>query len=95
MEVKDGSCIAIHQDNENPADWYLEVLKADGIKLREKDTNGLLFNCTSAIQSMMDEFSWEGVSMSCKISLTPNEETGVKLWCILTKGAIIRRSRNK
>ena len=83
--------IMIHQDEENPQDWYIEKVKENGFTLRAKDNdlkNGLLFNNTHVIKSIATSASF--TDQSGKILLageaTELDKGKRKLWGLLVVG---------
>lgn len=88
LNIGAGSCIELHQDEENPADWYIQVATAgNGFALRESKDKDLLFlNHTGLAKLIKDCFEHEDVdprSASFGISAEPIEHEDSKLYGII------------
>lgn len=75
LNLKPDTRIAIHQDEENPQDWYIEFNVKDGFLLREYKDEGLTLTCsaTSAQKELFKALS-QSKTFSCLLSLEPIEE---------------------
>jgi|688.fasta_scaffold687957_3 hypothetical protein len=82
MGLKEGDSVAIYQDNDNPADWYMAKDK-DGFQCR-RNTAGLMFNSAMIANSILDCFSYEGKSFSFLIGSEPLMQGKQELWPIIT-----------
>ena len=62
--LKDNSQIQFHQSEDDPADWYVEVVKTDGFVVRYKENvgKGFLFNSTKLCRLILDSIAYTGNS---------------------------------
>ncbi len=90
--------IAIHQDEDNPEDWYLSLGEA-GFPLRDdkKDGSSLYFNNTAMSNTILDALGIdeEEQRVSFLISGEPTVVDEVNYWAILTTKPIIKRRKKK
>jgi hypothetical protein len=86
MGLKKGDQIIIHQDEEDPENWFLEKVKQKGFTLRDKEnvTKGLLFNNTTLARAIGASVSFTGQSGRILIAGKPTEFEKRKLWGLLT-----------
>lgn len=68
LGLKDGDCIAIHQDDENPSDWYISA-DSNGFKLRlqSAQSKGLYFNSAAIANTILDALGVEEISKVFKM----------------------------
>lgn len=82
--LKPGDRVSFHQDEDEPADWYLEVTP-DGFELREKVnvTKGMLFNSSVMARALV--YSVREVQ-SGRVHIAPEPITVNKktLWPLIT-----------
>lgn len=91
LQLSSKSEVLIHQDEDSPADWYLEVVKKDGIPLRNKKTGGTNeeFYIQSTLLVKAIVASVEGLPETFKggrlqIGKEPVKNGGHTLWPLLT-----------
>lgn len=65
LQLKGGTDVQFLQDENEPAIWYLEIVKKGGFKLRlpkpsSKGVKGLFFNNTSLCRSIFDSVNFTG-----------------------------------
>lgn len=90
-----GDLIALHQDNDNPEDWYISLAE-QGFELRAKDPSGsLAFNNAAMANTFLDALGIEEKSASFLIAGTPEIEDEVSYWAILTSRPIIKTRKSK
>lgn len=86
-----GDQIGIHQDKENPEDWYVSFA-ADGFVLRDYGSKGggLLFNNSTMANTLLDYLEIEADSASFPIGKEAKVEDEVSYWPIITKKPIFK-----
>lgn len=94
MKLSDDSRISIHQDEENPEDWYLSDSK-DGFKLRSdkkgsKGNAALSFNNTTTVKALAKSLNIDSNYIKCKVGDEPIVVNKVKYYPIITKSVNIR-----
>lgn len=62
MNVKAGSQLQFHQDEDEQQNWFVEVVKKDGFTIRESSTSssGLLFNAASIRRLIFQSLNYNG-----------------------------------
>ena len=85
--LKDGDCIAILNDEENPEDWYF-TKDADGFPLRQygSQTTSLATNNSEVVKVSLKSLGLSNAAKSVKlaIALQPTVINKQKYWGILT-----------
>jgi len=93
--VASGNQIMLHQDEENPEDWYIEKVKDNGFPLRCKngDVAPLVFNNSALVREICNsvDFGTEE-HKGCKVRLAKeaSDFEGRTLWCIMMTSAEAR-----
>jgi hypothetical protein len=90
LSLKKGDKISVHQDEDNPADWYISINSENGWPLREnrKGSSGLKFNSAVMSATILDAFedlTERGYTM--RLSSEPIEIDGQVLYPIITSSA--------
>lgn len=80
-----GSLVTIHQDEENPEDFYIHKTVANGFILRGNGTelSGLTLNCSMVAALILDSAK-VGKSASFQVSKQPVISNGREYWPIIT-----------
>ena len=62
MQVQPGSQLQFNQDQDNPENWFMEVVKKDGFTVREasSSSSGLLFNAASIKRMIFESLNYQG-----------------------------------
>ncbi len=86
LGVADKDRINILQDEERPADWYVEkTADADGLVMRKCSGGGLICNSVVITKQMMDSLR---IDRAVTMRLAPNPiEDGSAIYAILTSTA--------
>lgn len=89
LGIEDHDRIEIHQDEENPKDWYVEIAsEGNGFPVRRKDNDkkgNATFNCSHIAHQIFNSIELEDQkSAGFNISETPVEFEGRKLFLIIT-----------
>lgn len=86
VNLQDGDQIVFLQDEEDPANWYLEKVKEKGFVLRMKETSGkgLVFNNIAVGRQIADSVAFTGNSGKCLIAGEATEFKKRQLWGVLT-----------
>ena len=60
LDLKHGDMVQFHQDEDNPEDWYIEKVKANGFVLREAGKScNLVFNSKPLALSIFESVAYE------------------------------------
>ena len=87
LELSIGDKVSLHQDEENPRDWFISKDK-NGIKLRGKKEDGvLIFHLAQAVKKLFSECEITAKSISFVVSKTPIILNNVKYYPIITSSA--------
>ena len=87
LGLKANNQIMIHQDEENPADWYLEIVKEKGFLARKKKTTGefgLLIQSCPLVRKIFDSVDCKKISGSILIGSEPIKFEKRTLWPLIT-----------
>jgi hypothetical protein len=86
VNLKDGDQVVFLQDEEDPANWYLEKVKEKGFVLRMKETSGkgLVFNNRAVAKEIAESVSFTGHSGKCLIAGEATEFKKRQLWGVIT-----------
>lgn len=91
----EGDKIALHQDQENPEDWYMS-LGEDGFSLKaSKDGGGLSFNSAAMSNAFLDALQIEENRVAFFIAGEPTTIDEVDFWAILTSKPIVKKRKAK
>lgn len=102
LKLKKGDQVVIHQDEEEPQDWYIQKVPEGGFELRGKTTEefplALAFNNATLIRQIIDSVAYEvpeGVETetpkSVKVKINkPTEIKGDLYYCIILTTAEAR-----
>jgi hypothetical protein len=84
MDMEAGSLIGIHQDKDEPENWYVSLAE-DGFELRTNSSGQcIIFNNAALANMLLDYLEIPGERVTFLIGKEPVEEDGVKYWPILT-----------
>lgn len=84
MGLKHGDHVCLHQDTDNPADWYI-AKDAAGIPVRRHTTGGaLIFNSMVLRRAMMEAIGEAPESGRMLVADEPVVEGKQRLWPIIT-----------
>lgn len=87
MEISIGDKVSLHQDEENPKDWFISK-DENGIILKGKKEEGvLIFHLTEAVKKIFTECEITSKSISFVVSQTPIELNNIKYYPIITSSA--------
>lgn len=90
-----GDQISLHQDEENPEDWYIS-LGEDGFTLRDsKGSGSLVFNNVAMANTLLDALGIDEDRCAFFIAGQATEIDEVKYWAILTTKPIIKQRNRK
>jgi hypothetical protein len=90
-----GDMVAIHQDKDNPEDWYISLSEA-GFPLRDDKGEGRLnFNSKTMADTILDALEINEDRASFFIAGQPTEIDEVNYWAILTAKPIIKKRKKK
>jgi hypothetical protein len=80
--------VVLHQDEEEPTDWYIEKVKEKGFKLRFKDNvgSGLFFNSAPLAKAIADSVEFNGKGGKVLVAGKPTDFQKRKLFGLLTGG---------
>jgi hypothetical protein len=93
LEYAAGDKIGIHQDEDNPDDWYMSLAE-EGFELRSsKDTGSLAFNNVALSNMLLDNLEIDEPRASFFIAGEPTVIDDVNYWAILTSKPIIKKRR--
>lgn len=87
LNIGEASRIYLHQDEERPIDWYIEVTSdKEGIECKRNASTGVLgFQCAFLAQEILKSIGKSAVkSIRLPVSHVPTEG---KLYAIITKAA--------
>lgn len=97
LNIQPGDQVVLHQDEDEPQDWYLQVVKSGGFALRCKtgESYPLAFNNATLIRQVIDSVAYdvpEGVETetpkSVKVRIMDATEIeGEKFYCIIMTSA--------
>lgn len=77
--AKDGTMIQFHQSEDEPTDWYIEVVKEDGFQIRtsSKIGQGFLFNSSKLAHIIFDSVAYTGKGGRVYVgeSIKPGKQT--------------------
>jgi hypothetical protein len=92
VNLQDGDQIVFLQDEEDPANWYLEKVKEKGFVLRMKETagKGLVFNNIAVGRQIAESVAFTGKSGKCLIAGEATEFKKRQLWGVIT-GTMINK----
>ena len=66
IAIDDKDQVKFHQDEEEPGDWYVEVVKENGFPLRSKSSatgeGGLVLQSTALVRKIFDSINYNFVS---------------------------------
>ncbi len=84
MGLKNGDGITIHQDEDQPENWYIEKAKTNGFITREKKdaSGGLMFNNTTLARAIAEGGGCSG-SFRLLIAGQPTKHEKRVLWGLL------------
>jgi hypothetical protein len=70
--LKEGTCVQFHQDEDDPENWYLEIVKDNGFTLRKNEniTKGTFLNCSYIARKIFDSVGYIEMSGRLKIGET-------------------------
>lgn len=87
--------IGIHQDEDNPEDWYISLAES-GFTLRDdKGNGGLAFNNTAMSNAFLDALDINEDRAAFLIAGEPEVIEDVNYWAILTSKPIIKKRKTK
>lgn len=87
MKLKNGQHVFFHQDEDNAADWYLEVVKSGGFDLREKENltpGGLYLQSAAIAQKIFQSVECTDKSGHILIAKEPVVQDKKTLWPLIT-----------
>lgn len=93
LGLRPGDKVAVHQDVDNPSDWYVEPKPAEkGLPLRviglKTNACTLLFNSKNVAQSMRKALGfYSGGAMRVPLGLEPQTHDGRTLYPLITHAA--------
>lgn len=84
--LKEGAKVSLHQDEEEPTDWYLLVNDEKGFETRRKEnvTPGLLFNNSSLAKQIAESTEYEGKSAALAIGKEAVKYEKKLYWPLIT-----------
>jgi hypothetical protein len=87
--LQPGQLVKFHNDEAEPMDWYLEIVKKDGFVIREKSKSalaegGLIIQSTSLTRLIFDSVAFEGNSGSITVGKESVDFEKRKLWPLIT-----------
>lgn len=84
--LKDGDQVILHQDDEDPINWYIEKVKDGGFILRQKESTGqaLLFNNSTLAKHIAASVEFTGKSGKVIVAGEPTLFQKRKLFGLLT-----------
>jgi hypothetical protein len=87
LGIKPDCLVQYHQDEEEPSDWYIEIVKKDGFVLREKSgqtgAGGLVMQSTALVRRIFDSIAYTGLAGNISAG-DPVQHSGKKLWPLIT-----------
>lgn len=87
LELKEGDSIELHQDEEQPQDWYLSKTKK-GFGLRNKkkgsDEQGLNFNNTALAKLIFESVGYKAQTGRVLFGAEPTVIKSVAYWPVIT-----------
>ena len=87
LGLKPDSMVQYHQDEDEPSDWYIEIVKKDGFILREKSgqtgAGGLVMQSTALVRKIFDSISFIGLAGNISAG-EQVQVAGKKLWPLIT-----------
>lgn len=85
MQLEGTHQIAFLQDEAEPGDWYLEIVKKDGFPVRGKiNQPGLFAQSTTIVRNIFDSMSYIKLSGIIRIAKEPVKLDKRLLWPLLT-----------
>lgn len=87
MKLKAGQHIIFHQDDDTPADWYIEVVKTGGFDLRERETitpGGLYMQSAGMAQKIFQSVECTHRSGHILVAKEPVVKDKRTLWPLIT-----------
>ena len=84
--LKPGNTVAFHQNEEEEADWFIQVGNPKGFLCRAKEnvTSGVLFNNAALSKAIALPFNFEGKSANLKLGTEPIKIDKKTYWPIIT-----------
>lgn len=100
LELKAGDQVMLHQDEDEPENWYLEQVKEDGFPLRinqKEKYASLTFNSAPMAKHMFDVVDTGGDPISCRalIAKEPTKFEKRTLWGIIMTEANFKITEEK
>ena len=87
LKLNNGTNVQLHQDEEEPSDWYIEVVEEGGFVVRhDKDKEVVFFNNTATARCVRDCFEHgdnEPTSARFQLASEPIEHEDRELWGII------------
>lgn len=87
LEMKKFESLEFYQDEEDPLNWYFQLIKKGDITLRfcKKDSKGPIFNCND-IATKIKKSTWNATGESVKAIIgKPLQEDGKTFYPLLIK----------
>lgn len=86
LSLSAGDKVSLHQDEDEPGDWYLLIKDDKGFELRAKEnvTNGLLFNNTSLARQIAESCECIDKSATLSFAKEPVKHDKKNYWPIIT-----------
>lgn len=84
LKAKQGSSLAFLQDENNPSDWYIRFVGANGFELRIDSKGSALFNSAMLKQKLFDSIEYTEASGAMSLAEQIEGPDGKAMWPVLT-----------